>query len=440
MVIRISPSGGVPARTPDEFAVYVDKVIAYETRVLSGKKRGRHVLFADADYPDSTGHAAGLAAVDKASPAHAYFGLGFLWSAWSAAHNKQLLDQPFVLSPSPATLEVYVRTQANTIEYRAYDGSNWGKWQSLGAPPVGALSSPSVAAWNVGRRDLFVRGGDGQLWSRWSNGGQWSEWVAKQISIDGAPDVVAPREYALDVYFRTVNGGIAHLQYDGEHWSDLESLGAPDANGSEQLSDPTVAAWSAGRRDVFVRGRDGCLWTRIWGDMTGWSGWMPHGDAILGRPRIISPAIARLDLFVISLQKQVRRKYFDGTAWSDWEDLPFLSGGVDATTGIGVAAYEADRRDVFVRAAGGKLQTAWWWHLPAGWQAADAKTVGHVARDAWWITYVGHGSPGGWSGGGVDGQAVAAFDTADNFPIVFSTGCNTGQFLPRARHSKNTLE
>lgn len=77
-------------------------------------------------------------------------------------------------------------------------------WYSMGIPPAygnvgtgngsyltGANSSPGAILDDQGLMELFVRGFDGAIWTRWqtSAGGGWSDWASLQGNCDSRPAV-----------------------------------------------------------------------------------------------------------------------------------------------------------------------------------------------------------------------------------------------------------
>jgi Peptidase family C25/FG-GAP-like repeat len=65
------------------------------------------------------------------------------------------------------------------------------------------------------------------------------------------------------------------------------------------------------------------------------------------------------------------------------------------------------------------------------WQGApwaEAADISDMVNDAWWVTYVGHGSKYGldnWSE-----SQIAGWNNVANVPIVFAAACQTGQYGP----------
>jgi hypothetical protein len=70
-------------------------------------------------------------------------------------------------------MDVFARGQDNALWTRWYDG-RWNDWARLG----GSLTSPPAAASpGPGRLSVFARGDDGALWARDLDGG-WGDWYS----------------------------------------------------------------------------------------------------------------------------------------------------------------------------------------------------------------------------------------------------------------------
>ena len=68
----------------------------------------------------------------------------------------------------------------------------------------------------------------------------------------------------------------------------------------------------------------------------------------------------------------------------------------------------------------------------AGWAAATADDVARYAKQSTWVGYYGHGGVDEW---GISGRFFLPANVAETasdstLPVVFSLGCETGQFIP----------
>ncbi|HEX2382855.1 MAG TPA: N-acetylmuramoyl-L-alanine amidase, partial [Acidimicrobiales bacterium] len=79
---------------------------------------------------------------------------------------------PGMASPAARRDDVYVRGGDGQLWQKVQTPTTTSRWSPLG----GYLTSdPDVASWGQGRIDIFARGGDGALWHRWYAGG-WGPW------------------------------------------------------------------------------------------------------------------------------------------------------------------------------------------------------------------------------------------------------------------------
>jgi len=103
-----------------------------------------------------------------------------------------------------------------------------------------------------------------------------------------------------------------------------------------------VAAWSAGRLDVFVVGSDGALWHRAFDG--GWWPWESLGGLLTGAPSVAAWGPGRLDITAPGSDGAVYHLAFViGAGWWGWEPLGGLT---RAGTGTGTAAPGFGRLDV----------------------------------------------------------------------------------------------
>ena len=75
--------------------------------------------------------------------------------------------------------------------------------------------------------------------------------------------------------------------------------------------------------------------------------------------------------------------------------------------------------------------------LPSPWIKGDAGSIVNATANAWWISYIGHACNHGWSGAGFDTDKVKKLlHNEAQFPVVFSIGCDSGQFSPNVPFGK----
>jgi hypothetical protein len=79
--------------------------------------------------------------------------------------------------------------------------------------------------------DVFVRGNDGGVWSKyWNASAGWSGWFSLGSgggANNSAPEAVSRADNRLDLYARGGDGAVWANTWDGSGWGGWYSLGAP---------------------------------------------------------------------------------------------------------------------------------------------------------------------------------------------------------------------
>jgi hypothetical protein len=230
--------------------------------------------------------------------------------------------------------------------------------------------------------------------------GNWSEWEDVGGMLAAAPAIVSRQENRLDCFIRGSTDHMLHKWWNGSVWSDWEDLGGPPAppvatarrrvpiehlvgstavTNQQLTSAPAAASWGPNRIDCFGRGIDRHLWHKWW-DGAAWSDWEDLGGILTSAPAVASWGPNRLDCFVRGTDDHMYHKWWDGSAWSDWEDL----GGI-LTSAPAVASWGPNRLDCFVRGTNTHMYHKWWdgsawidWEdLGGGLSAAPAAASRH---------------------------------------------------------------
>ena len=208
------------------------------------------------------------------------------------------------------------------------------QWTSLG----GILASgPDVSSWASNRTDVFIRGGDNQLWQATWNGTSLSAWASLGGTITSDPGAVSWGANRIDVFARGQDDALWHVWWNGTAWSAWQSLGGLLASG------PDVASWGPNRLDVFARGRDNKLWHLAWNG-SAWGGWQSLGGNLTSDPGAVSWGPNRIDVFARGQNNALWHTWWNGSAWGGWESLGgMMSSGPDATScGVGLIAVFAN--------------------------------------------------------------------------------------------------
>lgn len=105
-------------------------------------------------------------------------------------------------------------------------GTTWGAWESLGTPPGGTASDPSVVCWGT-RTDAFVRGGDKKLYYKTNTGTGWpAAWTPLDGVLTSGPDAVSWTSGHIAVFVRGVAGDVWYRTYQNSAWGGWQQAAA----------------------------------------------------------------------------------------------------------------------------------------------------------------------------------------------------------------------
>jgi hypothetical protein len=268
-------------------------------------------------------------------------------------------------------IDIVTRGTDNNVYLKTWTPSGWTGFSSIGAPPSGAGSEPTAVWWKGNTRlDIFVRGGDGQLWDRYMvGGGTWSTWGSLGGVLASGPKATAfTTGDRIDVFYRGADNTVTQVfSSDGVSWQ-VANLGG------DIISAPAAAWWqSDGRLDLIVRWSDDTLRQNYWTASTAWSGWIVPSTP--GATLTAGPALAamhfttrstdRLDVVHRGGGNDLYDSYWDPVSgWHAWNS----AGGTVASTPTAVW-WESDADlDLFARSMNNhlvqkRLTTAGWWNL-----------------------------------------------------------------------------
>jgi hypothetical protein len=205
---------------------------------------------------------------------HQFWIAGIGWSGWYPLGGR-LQSGPSVTTWGPGRLDVVARGTDGQVWHRFYDLGRWSVWETLGQ----SAEAPAAVWSGAGRYDLFGARPDGQLALRtWRATGGWTDWQPLGGQLTSGPAVSSWTPGRVDVSVRGTDGALWHKFTEGDAWSGWESLGGVLADG------PAAASWGWGRYDVFVAGVDGQLWHRRYDWPVGWSPWHSFGGVLTSGP------------------------------------------------------------------------------------------------------------------------------------------------------------
>jgi hypothetical protein len=135
----------------------------------------------------------------------------------------------------------------------------------------------------------------------------------------------------------------------------LDSIG-----GSGGTDSPAVVSWGLNRLDVFQRGPAGTLLHKWW-DGSAWSAWEDLGGGLNGGPDVASWGANRLDVFIRGTDNALHHKAWTGSGWTGWTNL-----GGTITADPAAVSRGPGLIDVFVRGTDGGLWHKWY---SGGWSS-----------------------------------------------------------------------
>lgn len=204
-----------------------------------------------------------------------------------------LASPPAVCSSRAGRLDIFAVGQEGDLLHTWRDEEGWSGFESLGklvlagstaqqsVPVSGMVAACACGAAGMG---VFALGPLGDLLLTWWDGMQWSGFTslgAPEVSNDlypalavtvplaGPPAACSWGSNRLDAFVRGQGGDLLHKWWDGEVWSDYESLWMPLTADAEPqrlpfLGPVTACTWGESRLDVFARALDGHLYHACW--------------------------------------------------------------------------------------------------------------------------------------------------------------------------------
>lgn len=285
----------------------------------------------------------------------------FLGSA-SAAET----SPPAAASWNSNRYDLIIRGHDGLIYHKYWNGSAWIGWGSIGAPPVGAASAPTVAAPEANVLQVFVRGGDNRLWNNhYTHGtgsapGGWSGWgaVPNTGNITYAPATTFGKDNQPDVFYRGTDGSLYYTRYDP-----VAGWIAPVSLGGVLVGSPSATTTVGGRMQVVVRGTDNRMYLKFADSPNGWTGWGALPNAYTNESPVVTTADeGQANIFFKGTGETLYHQYWNpNVGWIGPGHIP----GNLLTTGPTAA-----RLHVYYRNASGNVMDTWYhpiqnWTPPA---------------------------------------------------------------------------
>ena len=318
-------------------------------------------------------------------------------SRWSVAGEDVFC--PAAAAVGDRTVALFMRSASGELLVRGCT-SELGEIRSLGVPTARVEGSRVLlpVEWPIaacgtgdGTVHLLARGAEGELVHGRMRGEEWSGFDSIGIPVPpehgaeypmglaGAPAACCRERGRLDVFAVSGDGDLLHASWDGEEFSECESLGGIGTPGRDAPVFGAIAAFDAGPKTmgVVARARSGDVVVKWWSG-GGWRPFVPlHGPdeidpldpalalmrPLAGRPAACGGGSTRADLFVRGPRGSLFYAIWNGERWSPLQSLGMPRSGADSrpvpvTGGQVACAWSRYRLDVFVCATDGRLYRA----------------------------------------------------------------------------------
>lgn len=287
------------------------------------------------------------------------------------------------VSRAPDQLDLFVVSDNGVVYTAAWNPGGWNPWrpiEGITVPPGAAVECVTRSA---DKLDVFVTDSQGRIQTAaWEPkfGAAWSAWrqIAEGTGVPGAPVTgVSRAPDHLDVFSTGLDGAIRVSGWNparGEAWEPWRQIAGGATVAGSRVG---VASRRAHFLDVFVCDSIGQVQTSAWEPSFGehWAAWrqVASGASVPGAPvGVVSRAADKLDVFVADARGRVQTSAWEpkfGADWAAWRQI----GVVDTAPGAEVhgTSRQPDHLDIFVTGADGHVHTAAWqpsfgatWH---GW-------------------------------------------------------------------------
>jgi uncharacterized protein YvpB len=202
------------------------------------------------------------------------------WLGGSLAEGSTLA----AMAPAPGRLDLFARGVDHALWHRSLGNGGWGAWERLGCC---ISSDPAATSVESSQVHVFVERTSGGLWDLTveaaSGASIWRRLGGRRMTAtQSAATSSSPGR--IDVFIRGGTGDLWHRFTDGGQWRAWEALGCC------LRSIPAVASWGSGEFDLFGRGPDDQLWKRRFSGV--WGAWEKLGGQLTAAPAATTWAAA----------------------------------------------------------------------------------------------------------------------------------------------------
>lgn len=307
-------------------------------------------------------------------------------------------------------------------------GLNGESLDDSGAPT--AISRPAAIAYN-GALNVFIRGGDGQIYAQYWNGTNWTGFSSIGGNMASDPAVIVNGN-ALNVFARGTDGKIYTKYNNGSGWQ----AGWADLGATTMRGNPRVMLYGS-ELTVFALGTDNHPYKKTWTAANGWGSWSSLGNYMGSSPAALQYG-SELDVIMRGGDNQIYKDTWNGRSWGGFGTLGNPGGG--GAAGNPDVMQFGSRFDIWTNTAQNRLYKRTWngsgwtdWADMGGGLAGDPDAMQYnndinvFARGTDGQIYTRYYSASGkfWSGWTSIGGNIAGEPTAIQYGTelsVFATG------------------
>jgi hypothetical protein len=274
-----------------------------------------------------------------------------------------ILGTPITVSRGGDLLDIFVVGTDHQLYHKAWDGQRWLP-SATDYEPLGGLvrdgSTPAVAAWGASRLDIVVVGADRQLYHKAWDGQRWLPSATGYEALGGlvrdgsSPAIASWGSDRLDIVVVGDDRNLAHKAWNGNRWlpsaTGYEPLGGPVRGGSS----PAIVSWGSDRLDIALVSDDRQIYHKAWNGnqwLPSTTGFEPLGGLVRdgSSPAIVSKGPDRLDIFIVGQDKELDHKAWESTRWlPSLTTLEHLGGIISDGSSPSATSWGGSRVSVFV--------------------------------------------------------------------------------------------
>ena len=174
----------------------------------------------------------------------------------------------------------------------------------------------SAVSWGPSRIDIFGRGMDNAVWTKFWNGSKWSNWASLGGKTPDSPTAVSWGPNRIDIFVRGLDNVVYQQYFNGTAWS-----GGWGSLGGETVEEVVAVSSGPERLELFVRDFKNGIQFRSFNRQARWSGWSREADAgsTVSKPAAVGFGGNKVVLARQSQDNKLYRKVWNGSSWGVWE-------------------------------------------------------------------------------------------------------------------------